>query len=226
VFHSSRFEANGDGYDGVLALAMVVGLAGFRPRRLLAFAVVSLPVLWVWAQLAIPSVRFLFPLYPLYAVFVGEGLRRLTSGFAGGWGTAAGWSLLAAAAAFPVQFGSSGLEWLVAAGRVSRERFLEERLPSYRLSAALAPGDRVVLLGENDRFHCPASLAWRDDFRPVSDWGRDPAAWRRGLDVLGITAILFREDRRSAAPLLAELRGRIEVVGRHGPAVLYRVRRR
>ena len=225
VFHSSRFEANGDGYDGVFCLAILVGLAGHRARGRLAFALASLPVLAVWSQLALPSVRFLFPLYPLYAVFVAEGARRVTGGFTGRWGAAAGWSLVAAAAAFPVQFGSSGLEWHVAAGRLSREQYLDARLPSYRLNAALAAPDRVILLGENDRFHCPAARAWRDDFRPVSDWGRDPAAWRRGIDVFGITAILSREDRRSAAPLLGALGDRLEVVGRNGPAVLYRVRR-
>jgi hypothetical protein len=225
VFHSSRFEANGDGYDGIVCLAILVGLAGHRARGRLVFVLASLPVLAVWSQLALPSVRFLFGLYPLYAVFAAEGVRRLTSGFSGRWGAAAGWALVAAAAAFPVQFGSSGLEWRVAAGRLSREAYLEERLPSYRLNAALTARDQVILLGENDRFHCPAARAWRDDFRPVSDWGRDPEAWRRGLDVLGITAILSREDRRSASPPLAALGDRLEVVGRNGPAVLYRVRR-
>ena len=69
------------------------------------------------------------------------------------------------------------------------------------------------------------ALAWRDDYLPISPWGMDPEAWRKGLSVLEITAILYREDRRSARPLLEALGDRLDLVARHGPAVLYRVRR-
>ncbi len=224
TFHSSRFEANGDGYGGVLALAALAGLAGWDARRLFLFVLAAAPVLFLWSRLYLPSVRYLFPLYPLYAVFAAEGLRRLTSRFAGAAGVTAGAALLAAAAAFPVQFGSSGLEWRAAAGRITRGQYLEAKLPSYTLRGRLAAGDRVVLFGENDRFHCPAAAAWRDDYLPVAAWGRDPAAWRRGLDALGITAVLDREDRRRGATLLGALGDRLEIEARNGPAVLYRVR--
>ena len=124
---------------------------------------------------------------PLYAVFCAEGLRRLTGRLAGAWGAAAGVALLGAAAAFPVQLGSSGVEWRVAAGRMSREQSLAARLPGYRLWPGVTARDRVLFVGENDRFHCPAELAWSADYLPVAAWGRDPAAWRAGLDALGVT---------------------------------------
>jgi hypothetical protein len=183
------------------------------------------PFLVPWSLLYLPSIRFLLPVYPLYAVFCAEGLRRVTSRFAGRWGAAAGIALLGAAAAFPVQFGSSGLEWRVAAGRVSREESLAARLPGYRLWPNVSARDRVLFFGENDRFHCPAALAWSEEFLPASAWGRDPSAWRAGLDELGITHLLYRSDRRSEGPLLEALGDRLELVGRDGPAVLYRVRR-
>ena len=209
----------------MLALAILAGVAGWDARRLLLFALAAAPVLFVWSRLYLPSVRYLFPLYPLYAVFAAEGLRRLTSRFAGPAGVAAGAALLAAAAAFPVQLGSSGLEWRVAAGRMSRDEYLDAKLPSYALRRRLGAGDRVILLGENDRFHCPAATAWRDDYLPVAAWGRDPSAWRGGLDALRITAVLDREDRRRGAGLLGALADRLEIEARNGPAVLYRVRR-
>jgi hypothetical protein len=43
--------------------------------------------------------------------------------------------------------------------------------------------------------------------------------------VLGITALLYREDRRHAGPLLDALGDRLELVARNGPELLYRVRR-
>ena len=226
VFHSSRFEANGDGYNGIFVLVSLVGLVGWDRRRLALFCAAALPALVPWSQLYLPSVRYLFPVFPLYAVFVAHGLDRLTGRFSGRAGGAAGLALLAAAAVFPVQFGSSGLEWRAALGRMSRQEVLAARLPDYSLGKLLGPGDRVVFLGENDRFYCPASAGWRDDYLPVAAWGRDPAAWRRGLDELGITHVLLRSDRRKGeGPLLEALGDRLELAGQNGPAILYRVRR-
>ncbi len=226
VFHSSRFEANGDGYNGIFVLVALVGVAGWGVRRAGWFVLAALAAAIPWSMLYLPSVRYLFPLYPLYAVFVAQGLERLTAGFAGRPGAAAGLALVASAAAFPVQFGSSGLEWRTALGLLSREEALAARLPDIPLERRLGPGDRVVFLGEHDRYYCPASAAWRDDYQPVVAWGADPAAWARGLDELGITYVLLRTDRRpGAAPLLDALAGRLERVGDNGPAVLYRVRR-
>jgi len=224
VFHSSRFEGNGDGYNGILVLVLLVGLAGWDARRAALFCVAAVPWLVPWSLLYLPSIRYLFPIFPLYVVFCAEGLRRLTGRFAGRWGAAAGVALLGAAAAFPVQLGSSGVEWKVATGRMSREQSLASRLPGYALWPEVAGTDRVLLVGENDRFHCPAGLAWSAEYLPVAAWGRDPAAWRAGLDALGITYVLHRTDRRPAG-LPSGLDDRLERVGRDGAAVLYRVRR-
>jgi len=224
VFHSSRFESNGDGYNGVLALVLLVGLAGWDARRAALFCVAAVPWLVPWSLLYLPSIRYLFPVYPLYAVFCAEGLRRLTGRFAGARGAAAGLALLGAAVAFPVQLGSSGVEWKVAAGLMSGEQSLAARLPGYRLWPGVTARDRVLFVGENDRFHCPAELAWSAEYLPVAAWGRDPAAWRAGLDALGVTLVLHRTDRRPSG-LPAGLDDRLEPVGRDGTTILYRVRR-
>ncbi len=235
VFHSSRFEANGDGYNGIFVLVLLVGLAGWDARRVGLFCAAALPLLVPWSLLYLPAInpvgsrpppiRYLFPVYPLYAVFCAEGLRRLTGRFAGRSGRAAGIALAAAAAAFPVQFGSSGVEWRAAAGRVSREESLVVRLPGYRLWTNVSERDRVLFFGENDRFHCPAAAEFSEEYLPVASWGRDPAAWRAGLDELGITFLSYRSDRRRDEAFLEALGDRLELVGREGPSALYRVRR-
>jgi hypothetical protein len=224
VYHSSRYEANGDGYNGILVLLLLLGLAGWDTGRIALFAAVTLPFLVPWSLLYLPSIRFLFPVYPLYVVFTAQGLRRLAGRFAGGWGRAAGVAVLASAAAFPVQVGSSGLEWKAAFGRATREDVLAARLPSFAFRDRLGPADRVVFHGENDRFHCPAGLVWRSEFLPVAAWGGEPEAWRRGVDELGITAVVWRSDRAPES-VLARLADRLEPVARNGPATLYRVRR-
>jgi len=223
VFHSSRFEANGDGYNGILVLLLAAGLAGWGVKRVGLFFAVSLPFLLPWFLLYMPSIRFLFPVYPLYAVFTAQGVRRLTGRFSGGPGLAAGLAVLAAAALFPVQVGSSGLEWKAAFGRMSRQDALAAQLPSLGLNAGLGPADRVIFLGENDRFHCPAGLVWRAEFLPVAGWGPDPAAWRRGLAELGITAVVVRADRVRLPGALAPLSAVLERVASSGDAALYRV---
>jgi hypothetical protein len=224
VFHSSRFEANRDGYNGVLALLLLLGLAGWDGRRLLWFLAVSVPFVVPWFLMAQPSVRFLFPVYPLYAVFAAEGMARWTGRFAGAAGRAAGVTLLVVAAAFPVQFGSRGFTWRTAFGLLSREENLVAQLPAWPFWERMREADRVVFLGEYDRFHCPAALAYRTHYPPLSDWGVDPEAWRRGLGHLGIDWIVYRSDLSREASLLAALGPRLERVADHGPAVLYRVR--
>ena len=83
----------------------------------------------------------------------------------------------------------------------------------------------MLFFGENDRFHCPAALSFSEEYLPAAAWGRDPAAWRAGLDELRITHLLYRSDRRQEESFLEALADRLEVVGRDGPATLYRVRR-
>ena len=223
VFHSSRFEANGDGYNGILALLFVAGLAGWSGGRIGLFLAVTLPFLVPWSLLYLPSIRFLFPVYPLYAVFTAGGLSRLTARFAGAPGLFAGLAVLASAAAFPVQAGSSGLEWKAAFGWMTRSEVLAAQLPALPLQSRLRPADHVVFVGENDRFHCPAALVWRAEFLPVAAWGSDPAAWRRGFSELGIDAVLLRSDRERLPGGLVSIPGLLRPDGDHGEAVLYRV---
>src|SRR5262249_36611483 len=110
-----------------------------------------------------------------------------------------------------------------AVGRMSRERSLAARLPSYPLWSRVTEADRVVLLGENDRFHCPAAQAWRAEFLPVSRWGADPTAWRDGFRRLGITPVVRPEDRVPAGPLVRALGATLRLEARSGPAALYSV---
>jgi hypothetical protein len=132
-------------------------------------------------------------------------------------------SFLAPPPPFPVQFGSSGLEAKAAFGRISRGEVLAAALPSYALWKDVEPSDRVVFLGENDRFHCPAQTAWRSEFLPVSSWGDDPEAWSRGLDALGATHLLWRRDRRPDGGPIPWLPDRLEKVSSNPSAVLYRI---
>src|SRR6185436_7889060 len=66
VFHSSRFEANGDGYNGLVILLLSLGILGWRAGRIGLFAAAAIPVLAVWSLLYLPSIRYLFPMCPLY----------------------------------------------------------------------------------------------------------------------------------------------------------------
>jgi hypothetical protein len=223
TFHSSRFEGNGNGYNGVTALAILPGILGWGAWGFLYYLVAALAALVPWYLLYDPSVRYVIPVYPLYALFAVEGLRRLTRDFAGRTGRLAGGALALAALAFPVQFGSSFFEWKVAVGALSWERALEERLPEYPLFRHLRPADRVVFLGEHDRFHCPARIAYRSEWYPVNRWGNDPALWRQKLTRYRITHLLVRDEAWDRVPLVRSLRDRLELVDRQGVAALYRV---
>jgi hypothetical protein len=132
-------------------------------------------------------------------------------------------AILTAAAVFPVQLGSGGLEWKVALGRTSREESLSARLPAFPLWSRIGPADRVLFVGENDRFHCPAKAAWRAEFLPAAAWGSDPESWSRGIDELGLTHVLWRADRGPGAFPFEALRARLELVAQNGQARLFRV---
>ena len=222
VFHSSRFEPNGDGYNGLLVLLLLLGLAGWDWRRNLLFLAASAPFVVPWSFLFHPSMRFLIPVFPLYVVYTAEGLSRWTKGFSGATGRAAGIAALAVAAAFPVHFGSTGIEWKAAFGLARRSDVVAARLPSATFARRLRSEDRVVLVGENDRFHIPAGVVWRSDYFPVAAWGWDPDAWRRGLDAFGITAVVWRSDR-DPLPVLDRLGDRLSLVEQNGPSRLYAV---
>ena len=223
TFFPLHSEGNQAGYNGMIPLAILPGIFGWGALGFAFYLIASLAAVVAWYLTYDPSVRYLIPIYPLYALFAVEGLRRLTRNFAGKWGALAGCALAAAAVSFPVQFGSSGFEWRVAVGTVSWEEEPALRMPSYPLFRHLTPQDRVVFLGEHDRYHCPAGIVYRSAWYPVNRWGNDPALWRQELTRYRITYIVHREEAFDKVPLLESLQDRLVKVERRGPATLYRV---
>jgi hypothetical protein len=88
-----------------------------------------------------------------------------------------------------------------------------------------APVDPLGLRARRRRGGCPAALAYRPNSPPLAAWGRDPRAWRRGLEDLRIDWVVYRADLAPEKPLLADLGDGLERVAGNGPAILYRVRR-
>ncbi len=224
TYHTSRFEGFRDGYGGVLALLILPGALGWGLRRAVWFSAAALGALVPWYLMHDPSYRYLLPLYPLYAAFVAGGLWRLTKGFEGHAGRVAAVCLLAAALAFPVQLGSSGIEWRVATGFLSPREALAAQLPSYPLWHSVGPKDRVVFLGEFDRYHCGCERAYRIEYDPVSRWGLDPALWKAGLAELSVDYVAYR-DRENYRQLVDGLSGSLQLIAENRDARLYRVKR-
>jgi hypothetical protein len=223
TYLSNHSEGNQAGYNGMIPLAILPGVLGWGPLGFLFYLLSAVPAIVAWYLTYDPSVRYLIPIYPLYALFAVEGLRRLTRSFAGRWGALAGISLAAAALSFPVQFGSSGFEWKVAAGIVSWDEEPALRMPAYPLFKYIQPEDRVVFLGEHDRYHCPAGIVYRSAWYPVNRWGNDPDRWREELTRYRVTYLLVRDEARDRASLIRAISDRIEPVERRGKATLYRV---
>ena len=223
TFYPLHSEGNQAGYNGMIPLAIFPGVLGWGPLGLLFYLLCAVPAIVGWYLTYDPSVRYLIPIYPLYALFAVEGLRRLTRNFAGRWGALAGASLAAAALSFPVQFGSSGFEWKVAVGIVSWEEEPALRMPAYPLFKYIKPEDRVVFLGEHDRYHCPAGIVYRSAWFPVNRWGNDPDRWREELTRYRITYIVHRDEAWDKVPVLEALSDRLERVARNDVATLYRV---
>ncbi len=227
TFRSSRVGAYRDGYLGVLSLLIGIGVLAWRRVPVLLFAIAALTSLVAWEFFPEASIRYILPEYPLYAVFAVIGLSRGTNRFEGRVGAAAGIGLAAVVLAFPTQFALKKWEVETACGRLSRAAALESQLPVARLWRFVTPRDRAVLVGEFDRFHCPAGLAYRTRFLPVVRWGGDPNVWRRELRNLGITVVVYTPLAGGPAPLprLTELErsGDLEVVARSGATTLYRV---
>ena len=227
TFESVWFGREGDGVLGLLPLILLLGLLGWDGRRILLFLAAALAAIVPWyalsaAKLISPSIRFLIPLYPLYAVFGALGLAEATANFGGRVGAAAAACLSLLAVGFPAQFSSAPLDAKMALGLVSTERGLSAYLPAYPLWKHVDPQDRVLLLGDWDRYHCPAEFVIRDiDLRVAGD---DPEAWRAELRRLQITRIVYRSDTRRLKAVLDGLAGCIELVARNGHASLYRVK--
>ena len=225
TFRLVRFSSSADGVTGFLPLLLLLGAAGWGRRRLALFAAAALAALVPWyvlsgARFIFPSIRFLISLYPLYAVFTALGIVRLTEEFRGRWGMAAGLSLGALAIAFPAQFFSTPYDVRVALGRVSREQALSAYLPAYPLWKQVRPEDRVLLVGEWDRYHCPARYSVRDVDLPIQ--GHDSGAWQSEMRRLQITHVLFRSGQKRGS-ILESLEKCAEELGRTGTAALYRI---
>jgi hypothetical protein len=207
----------------MIPLAIFPGIFGWGVLGLLFYLLASIPAVAAWYLTYDPSVRYLIPIYPLYALFAVEGLRRLTRSFAGRWGALAGGALAAAAVCIPVPFLTSAFDLRVAAGVLSREEGLAARLPEYPLFRYMGPQDTVIIFGGYDRFHCPAQIVYRSGWYPVNRWGNDPDRWRQELTRYHITYLLVRDEARDRVSLIQSLQDRLEQVDRRGRATLYRV---
>ena len=224
TFRSVRLVTDGGGFVGFLPLLLLVGVAGWGLPGFALFCAAALAALLPWhflsnAQVIAPSIRFLVPLYPLYAVFAALGIRRLTGDFQGGLGTAAAVSLATLSIALPAQLLSAPFDAQIALGRVSREEALSAYLPAYPLLRHLQPEDRVLFLGGRDRYHCPAKRILTD--RAVLRVTRDPNSVRDLLRRLRITHIVNFDQRRDWAEFNS-VAACIERIDQHAPAALYR----
>jgi hypothetical protein len=225
AFHRPRFGKS-DGFTGLLPLLLLVGTLGWGRRKFGLFCVAGLAAIGPWYVAsnlgwAAYSNRYLVPIYPLYAVFAALGLSRLTENFRGRLGAAAGLSAAALAIAFPLQFLTGPTDLRIALKGASPESVLDS-LPDYRLWSHVDSRDRVLFLGEHDRYHCPARFVVSDVLihqnREV-----DPARWFAEWRPLGINVILYRNDWRDGRPLLAALGDCLHFVAGRSTARLYRV---
>ena len=223
TYLANHSEGNQAGYNGMIPLAILPGVLGWGPLGLLFYLLCAVPAIVGWYLTYDPSVRYLIPIYPLYALFAVDGLRRLTRNFAGRWGALAGASLAAAAICIPVPFLTSSFDLRVAAGVLSREDALAVRLPEYPLFRRLDTEDVVVIFGGYDRFHCPARVVYRSGWYPVNRWGNEPDRWREELTRYRVTYLLVRDEARDRAVLIGAMSDRVEPVERRGKATLYRV---
>ena len=226
VFRSSRFEANGNGYNGLLPLLLLVGLAGWDVRR-------NLPVSRRGAALsrALVAARisrrsdFSFPSILSTRSSRPRGSAGSPRRFSGASGRAAGAAVLAAAAAFPVHFGSSGLEWKSRIGPRDSGRS--------PCGAASFPGIRRSVSGR--RTGSCSSVRTTAFTAPREPSGG--ASSRRWPDGRTIPSAGVAGSTRSASPpssgatdrapfaVLERLGDRLTPAAEHGPARLFEVAR-
>lgn len=221
TFHGVLWERIPDGYNGMLPLLLLIGALGWGSRRLGLFLIVALAAAVPWYLLRAPALRYLFPVYPLYAVFAAEGLDRLTGRFQGAAGRLAGFAMAGLTLAFPAQFLSLPFDARVAVGKTSREEALAAYLPSYPLWGLVKPADRVLFAGEFDRYHCPAERAWRTGWWPISDLRMGAPGWAERLRQLRVTHCMVRTDLAGSLPLPES---DFDLVKQRGAAALYRLR--
>ena len=194
VFHSSRFEANGDGYNGLVVLLLAVGILGWR-----AGGSASSPPP---RSRCSPSVAALPSLDPVPVSDVSP-LRRVRGG-----GTEAADARLRRRRGD--RGGRGDPDRRRRCYRCSSARAVSSgawRSDACRARRASRPGcrrirsgprsrgsDRVVMLGENDRFHRPAGVGVASRVPAGSALGRRSGGVA-GLRELSITKLVWREDR-------------------------------
>jgi hypothetical protein len=225
AFHRPLLGRN-YGYTGLLPLLLLAGVLGWGRRKFALFCLAALAATVPWyvasnLRWITFSNRYLIPIYPLYAVFAALGLGRLTENFRGRLGGAAAVSIAALAVAVPVRLLTAPRDLRLALKGVPPEVTLSS-LPSYPLWTHVHREDRVLLLDDPDRFHCPASFVVNDliihQVREV-----DPSRWLTEWRPLGITVILYRTDRRDAKALFKSLGDCLHPIANEGVARLYRV---
>ncbi|HEX7253132.1 MAG TPA: hypothetical protein VF376_09645, partial [Thermoanaerobaculia bacterium] len=225
AFHVPRFGKS-DGFTGLLPLLMLVGAWGWDRKVFFLFcaAAACAVVPWYFAgnlgSIAYSN-RYMVPVFPLFAAFTAVGLARLTDDFRGRPGGAAAISAAAVAVALPLPFLTGPTDLRIAWKGVSPEVVLQS-LPDYPLWKQVRREDRVLLLGEHDRYYCPARFVVNDvilhQARDV-----DPSRWASEWRPLGINVILFRSDWRDAKDLFDSLGDCLEPIDSRSVARLYRV---
>ncbi|HEX7252594.1 MAG TPA: hypothetical protein VF376_06910 [Thermoanaerobaculia bacterium] len=225
TFPGSRFISNGGSFIGFLPPLLLLGAFGWGGRGLGLFCGAALAALLPWyllssARVIAPTIRYLVPVYPLFAVFAAVGLMRLTDDFQGRSGAVAAVSIAILSIALPVQLFSTTFDAKVAIGLVSREEALAAYLPDYPLWKHVAPNDRVLLLGNSDRYHCPAE--YMISLSVLKRMNQGSGDWRDALRRLRITRIV-RVDERYNRKFMESLGRCVEIVDRHANAILYRV---
>jgi hypothetical protein len=225
AFHVPRFGKS-DGFTGVLALLMLVGAWGWDRRVFFLFclAAACAVVPWYFASnlgSIAYSNRYLVPVFPLFAAFTAVGLARLTDGFSGRLGGAAAVSAAVLSVALPLPFLTGPTDLRIAWKGVSPDVVLQS-LPDYLLWKHVRPEDRVLFLGEHDRYHCPARFVVND---VILHQNRDvdPSRWASEWRRLGINVILLRSDWRDPQDLFESLGDCLQPIASRSVARLYRV---
>src|SRR5262249_31505466 len=120
------------------------------------------------------------------------------------------------------QLFSAPFDLKVASGRVSPADALAAYLPSYPLWKYVGTEDRVLLLGDWDRYHCPAAFVLKESNLPLMNENRERA--RREVRRLGINLVEYRSDQPMGKSLMESLKPCVELLARREPAALYRLR--
>lgn len=182
-------------------LGFIVGKEREEVRFLSAYALVH----FAGWYLSKPVLRFLVSLFPLAVLLTTVALRGLTleRGRIVRWLTAALVIPWIASNVFIYGLAAGELRlFAVPFGKVSREEFLRQRLSFYptfkNVSESLAPGERVLLIGEQRTYHLAAPFISSNLFAPspiaaLCNESDTPAAIMKGLQRIGVSFIVLSE---------------------------------